>query len=77
MMNRELNHVESRYGAGSTKRPGVAEIAKYVVMAVILVYIVLLMIYTSGSTKSFETIQKAVESVLDTGNLKKAEGQGL
>ena len=44
MMNRELNHVESRYGAGSTKRPGVAEIAKYVVMAVILVYIVLLMI---------------------------------
>ena len=77
MMDRELNHVENRNGAGSTKRPGVAEIAKYVVMAVILVYIVLLMIYTSGSTKSFETIQKAVESVLDTGNLKKADGQGL
>ena len=77
MMDRELNGTGSRRAAGRMNRPGIAEVAKYVVMAVIIVYIVLLMIYASGSTRSFNEIEKAVESVLDTDNLKKAEGQGL
>lgn len=53
------------------------EILKYGVLVLILGYIVVLMIFTSGSTKSFEQIEKSVESALDTENLKKADVQGL
>lgn len=77
MMNIELNGTGGKRAAGSRNRPGIAEIAKYVVAVVIIVYIVLLMIYTSGSTKSYSEIEKAVESALDKDNLKKADGQGL
>lgn len=57
--------------------PGVAELLKYVVLGLIIAYIVVLMVYTSGSTKPYGEIEKAVESVLDTENLKKADVQGL
>ena len=43
------------YGGGgilmSKNRPGIYEIMKYVVLAVIIIYIVLLMLYTSGSNQ--------------------------
>lgn len=58
-------------------RPGAAEVAKYVVLVMIVVYIVFLMIYTSGSTKQFDEIQKAVESSIDTKDMKKADVQGI
>lgn len=74
--NTHVKAARSRY-ASTTGRPAGAELAKYVVIAVILVYIVLLMIYTSGSTKSFRKIEKAVEASLDTENLKKMDGQKL
>lgn len=64
-------------GSGTRDLPGLAEIMKYVMVIVIVAYIVLLMLYTSGSTKPFPQIQKAVEKVLDTGNLAKADVQGL
>lgn len=57
--------------------PGLTEIAKYLVVAVIIAYIVLLMVYTSGSTKSFDTIKQAVEASLDTTGMKKTDGQGF
>lgn len=57
--------------------PGKNMILKYFVLVMIIAYIVFLMIYTSGSTKSFDKIEKAVESSLDTENLTKVDVQGL
>lgn len=57
--------------------PGKNMILKYLISVMIIAYIVVLMIFTSGSTKSFDKIEKAVESALDTENLKKADVQGL
>lgn len=57
--------------------PGLAEIMKYVVVIVIVAYVVLLMLYTSGSTKPFSQVQQSVEKILDTKNLNKADIQGL
>lgn len=72
------------FGRGSVRRnkpqrrgPGKNMILKYVVSAMIIAYITVLMIFTSGSTKPFDKIEKAVESSLDTENLKKADVQGL
>ena len=59
------------------RRLGRAGILKYVVSAVIIAYIVVLMIFTSGSTKSFAQVEKAVEASLDTSNLKPVGGMGL
>lgn len=59
------------------RRPGRAGILKYVVSAVIIAYIVVLMIFTSGSTKTFAQVEKKVEASLDTSNLKPVGGQGL
>lgn len=59
------------------KMPRYAEILKYVVLGVMIAYIAMLMIYTSGSTKPFTKIEKALEAVLDTENLVKADSQGL
>lgn len=58
-------------------RPGYAEILKYCVLILIVAYIVVLMVFTSGSTKPFEKIEKAVENVLNTENIEKADVQGL
>ena len=73
--------MRSSYNTGSLhtgpKRPGYAGILKYVVSAVIIAYIVVLMIFTSGSTKSFTQVEKAVEASLDTSNLKQVDVQGL
>lgn len=59
------------------KRPGITEVLKYTVVAVIIAYIVVLMAFTSGSTKSFKQVSKAVESALDTTDLQKTDSQGL
>ena len=60
-----------------TDRPGINQVMKYIVLAVILVYIVLLMVYTSGSNRPFEEVAKEVEQSLDTANLTKMDGQDL
>ena len=39
-----------------TKRTMVPQIMKYVILAVILAYIVVLMVYASGSSKPFEEV---------------------
>ncbi|MCU6746443.1 MULTISPECIES: DUF4358 domain-containing protein [Lachnospiraceae] len=61
----------------SKNRPGIYEIMKYVVLAVIIIYIVLLMLYTSGSNQPFEKVAAEVERSLDTSNLVQMDGQAL
>lgn len=53
------------------------EIFKYVTALLIVVYIVLMMIYTSGSTKPFDEVASKVESALDKENLVKQDMQAL
>lgn len=50
---------------------------KYGATALLLGYVVLLLFMTAGSSKPFETIQKAVEDSLDTTTLSKTKTQGL
>ena len=51
------------------KRAGLSEVAKYIVLAVMLIYVVVLMLFTSGSNKSFEQVSEAVSASIDTENL--------
>ena len=48
-------------------------IIKYVVLVLIVIFIVILMLYTSGSSKPFEEIRQSVASVLDKSNLKEKD----
>lgn len=51
------------------KRPGLPETAKYIVLAGILCYVVILMLFASGSSKSFDEVSEAVSASIDTENL--------
>ena len=59
------------------KSLGRTEIIKYGLTAAIVVYVAVLLMFTSGSTKSFEAVAKQVEASLDTTEMKKAGVQGL
>ena len=59
------------------KNIGKTEWIKYGLTVAIIVYVALLLIFTSGSTKSFAAVEKQVEAALDTENMKKAGVQGL
>mgnify|MGYP000314454601 CR=1 FL=1 len=50
-------------------------VIKYALVAVIVVYVALLLIFTSGSTKSFAAVEKKVEASLDTKAMKRQEVQ--
>ncbi len=54
-------------------RPKIAYIMKYVVLALIIAFIVLLMLNMSGSSRPFEDMEKDVESALDTDGLTRQE----
>lgn len=54
-----------------------AGILKFAAAFLILVYIALLLIYASGSTKPFEEVAAAVEEQLDTEILEKQDAQAL
>lgn len=56
---------------------GRAGVLKYGTVLVILGYIVLLLMYTSGSTKPFEQVGKAVEDSISAGALVKQDSQAL
>ncbi|MBC5690204.1 DUF4358 domain-containing protein [Mediterraneibacter sp. NSJ-55] len=60
-----------------TDRPGINQVMKYIVLVIILLYIALLMVYTSGSNRPFAEVAKEVEQALDTANLTKMDGQAL
>lgn len=50
-----------------------AGIIKYIVSVLIVAFIVVLMLYTSGSSKSFDEIKKAVVPALDKSNLQERD----
>ena len=50
-------------------RPGISEIAKYIVSVLIIIYVVLLLLFASGSSKPFEDVAAAVSGSLDTQQL--------
>ena len=67
------------YGKQSQGNPplSAATILKFGMAFLILVYIVLLLIYTSGSTKPFEEVASAVEEQLDQEALVKQDARAL
>ncbi len=54
-----------------------ATLLKFVAVFLILIYVMLLLIYTSGSTKPFQEVASAVESSLDKESLLKQDTQAL
>lgn len=50
---------------------------KYITAVLIIVFVVLMLRYASGSTKSFSEISEAVEASLDTETLVSQDGQAL
>ena len=53
----------------TSKKPGFSQIMKYVVFVLIVVFVVLLMLYASGSSKPFDEVRQGVEASLDTEKL--------
>lgn len=53
------------------------EVFKYGTVLVILIYIILLMIYTSGSTKPFEQVAEKVEGSIRSESLLKRDSQAF
>ena len=78
----DLSNLAQTYGGGSNfmtdkiKNLKKTVVIKYALVAVIVVYVALLLIFTSGSTKSFAAVEKKVEASLDTKAMKKAGVQG-
>lgn len=50
---------------------------KYVILAAIVVYLIMLMIYASGSKRAFSEVEKAVSSVLNTDEVTKMDERML
>ena len=59
------------------RRAGVAEVMKYVIFAVIIGYVVLLLMFTSGSSRSFDEVEDSVRGALDTETLTEMNDQAL
>ena len=57
-----------------SKGQGAAHIMKFVVFALIIGFVVLLMLFASGSNKPFEEVSKSVENSLDTEALTAQDG---
>lgn len=58
-------------------RPQIPEIAKYIVFVLIIVYVVLLLLFTSGSSRPFEDVAAAVSGSLDTDVLTQMDDRML
>lgn len=58
-------------------RPGISEIAKYIVSVLIIIYVVLLLLFASGSSKPFEDVAAAVSGSLDTEMLTRMDDRML
>ena len=59
------------------QRQGIWKAASYAVFLLLLGYIALLMIYVSGSNRSFSEMESSMEKVIDTTGMKKLDGQML
>ena len=51
-----------------------SRVMKYVVLGLLIAFVVLLMIYASGSSRPFEEVEDAVSSSLDKSNLVRKDG---
>ena len=58
-------------------RPEIPEVAKYIVFALVIIYVVLLMLFTSGSSRPFEDVAAAVSGSLDTEKLTQMDDRML
>lgn len=58
-------------------RPEILEVAKYIVFALVIIYVVLLMLFTSGSSRPFEDVAAAVSGSLDTEKLTQMDDRML
>lgn len=63
----------SRHGIERRRGPGFARIMKYVVLILVLVFIVLLMLYASGSSRPFGEVEAGVSAALDKSVLTEQE----
>ena len=59
------------------KRQRMISAMKYIVLAIIVGYLVILMLYASGSKRAFSEVSKAVSSVLDSKELVQMDDQML
>lgn len=50
---------------------------RYVTLLLIVGFVALLLIYTSGSNRPFEKVEKSVEASLDKENMKRQDGTAL
>lgn len=66
------------YGGGGcvmrSGRFGIARIMKYVILILTVAFVVLLLMYASGSNRPFDEVEKAVSSSLDKTNLTRQDG---
>lgn len=60
-----------------SERPKIACIMKYVIFGLIIGFVVLLMLYMSGSNKPFQDVEKAVEKSLDKKELSRQKASGF
>ena len=59
------------------KRQRMISAMKYILLVIIVGYLVILMLYASGSKRTFSEVSKAVSSVLDSKELVQMEDQML
>lgn len=62
---------------GSSQTIHFAEVGKYLAVFLLLVYVALLLIYSSGSTKSFEDVANQVEDGIEKEHLVKQNAQAV
>ncbi len=65
------------YRQNDSHRISVTEVMKYVMAALLIGYVVLVLIVTGGSSKSFEEVSGGVEASLNSKNLTRQSGQAL
>lgn len=61
----------------TSKGPGVAGIMKYVVFVLIIAFVVVLMLYNSGSSKPYEEVRQSLEAALDKESLTEQDQTAL
>ncbi len=60
-----------------SSRVSIVEVMKYVMAALLIGYVVLVLLFTGGSSKPFEEVAGGVESDLASANLTKQSGQAF
>ena len=58
-------------------RVNIARFMKYVILILITVFVLLLFLYTSGSSRSFEEVEESVSASLDKSNLTLQDGSAF